>query len=613
MEPEPPKAGGSEDSAPTDVICKHLDEKSRSLFIQFLQTLEAEDKQGKGKLEKAVVLENLGTLKELNVSPENTKLATDVSYTLGKNDSLNYRLFVSKLSELVFQDLESSNIARAKTELRSMRNTILASTEGNSSSEMITAATLRTILSSDPIKLDQPLVDSVLRHCNLQQDTDAIYLLYFLRIFCPLLDQSLFAKINAKLVEKYQSLSTAFSSLSKQKGKITLNQLKTLLFDLDLGLKDSEISELISLADSDGSGGIELDEFNVIFGLSEKQAKQRQENFDKLTRSMTQSMRSANQKVNEKFAAYLKENQESVQQALRAKDEEQTGRLKVQDFRDVVLELPGRPVQAFEVDKIIAFANENDKEQINYDLLVHWFLSSLSQATSVAEAQNEIVASLKLRYSTLMDAFSAFDQEANNGKTKRRLTVMQLSRSLNSIRLCLSGTILAKLIKMADSDGDGWVNYADFLNLLGEEGSTMRSAVNEPSSPSKAEIKDMRLREESGELKTVEWSDALEQEIRMVLKGKFDTMNNAFRTFDKDNDGKVSREEMREGLSKLNLGLNKAQINAMIKRADADGSGEIDYNEFRHIFEVGKVADAKRDEARKEAEKKEEKEKGSRS
>ena len=420
MEPEPAQAGGSEDSAPIDVICKYLDEKSRSLFIQFLQTLEAEDKQGKGKLEKAVVLENLSTLKELNVTPENTKLATDVSYTLGKNDSLNYRLFVSKLSELVFQDLESSNIARAKTELRSMRNTILASTEGNSSSEMITAATLRTILSSDPIKLDQPLVDSVLRHCNLQQDTDAIYLLYFLRIFCPLLDQSLFAKINAKLVEKYQSLSTAFSSLSKQKGKITLNQLKTLLFDLDLGLKDSEISELISLADSDGSGGIELDEFNVIFGLSEKQAKQRQENFDKLTKSMTQSMSNANQKVNEKFAAYLKENQESVQQALRAKDEEKTGRLKVQDFKDVVLELPGRPVQAFEVDKIIAFvssyllhvlplrfplapapaplscyqflklsnkANENDKEQINYDLLVHWFLSSLSQATSVAEAQ----------------------------------------------------------------------------------------------------------------------------------------------------------------------------------------------------------------------------------
>ena len=79
-----------------------------------------------------------------------------------------------------------------------------------------------------------------------------------------------------------------------------------------------------------------------------------------------------------------------------------------------------------------------------------------------------------------------------------------------------------------------FIGVADFMNLLGEEGSTMRSAINEPSSPSsltnqqgltgsdglraEAEIKDMRLREESGELKTVEWSDALEQEIRMVLR-----------------------------------------------------------------------------------------------
>eukprot|EP00960_Hanusia_phi_P076805 768612-Hanusia_phi.AAC.6 len=438
------EAAGSSEVPTSDIICKNLDEHRRSLFVQFLQTLETEDKQGKAKLEKTKVLEKLGLLKELNISSEITKLATDVSYTL-ENEILNYRLFVSKLSELVFNDLESANIAKAKTELSSMRNAILASVSGNSSNEMITAAALKSILSSEPINLEQSLVDSVLRHCNLQQDNDAIYLLYFLRMFCPMLDQSLFTNINAKLIEKYQSLPTAFSSLSKQKGKISLTQLRGLLIDLDLGLKESELAELISLADSDGSGGIELDEFNVIFGAGDKQARQRQENFDKMTKSMTQSMRNSSQKVHEKFATYLKANQEKVLEALRAKDEDKTGLLKVQDFKDVIGELPERPVQAFEIAKIIAFyltlpnkANQQDKEHVNYEALIEWFLSSVSKATTLAEAQvwlkllirndddkfcvqNEIASSIKLRHPSLLEAFSALDLEANNGQTKGRL------------------------------------------------------------------------------------------------------------------------------------------------------------------------------------------------
>lgn len=45
-----------------------------------------------------------------------------------------------------------------------------------------------------------------------------------------------------------------------------------------------------------------------------------------------------------------------------------------------------------------------------------------------------------------------------------------------------------------------------------------------------------------------------------MFKGKFDSLVVAFRTFDKDKDGKVSREEMKQGLVNLKLPLSLAQV-----------------------------------------------------
>ena len=43
-------------------------------------------------------------------------------------------------------------------------------------------------------------------------------------------------------------------------------------------------------------------------------------------------------------------------------------------------------------------------------------------------------------------------------------------------------------------------------------------------------------------------SDEMEEEIREVIKGKYETMNNAFRNFDKTKKGSMTREEMLDGL-----------------------------------------------------------------
>ena len=57
-----------------------------------------------------------------------------------------------------------------------------------------------------------------------------------------------------------------------------------------------------------------------------------------------------------------------------------------------------------------------------------------------------------------------------------------------------------------------------------------------------------------------------------------------FRAFDTDGDGKVSKEEFR--LCMLNFGerFSEEEIEEMIKQADADDDGSIDFNEFVNMI-----------------------------
>jgi hypothetical protein len=58
------------------------------------------------------------------------------------------------------------------------------------------------------------------------------------------------------------------------------------------------------------------------------------------------------------------------------------------------------------------------------------------------------------------------------------------------------------------------------------------------------------------------------------------SLQQAFRVFDKDSSGVVQGEEFREALHRLDLGLSDAQLSHLLAFFDADGTGDVDHNEF---------------------------------
>ncbi|KAL5988720.1 hypothetical protein ACLOJK_026821 [Asimina triloba] len=95
------------------------------------------------------------------------------------------------------------------------------------------------------------------------------------------------------------------------------------------------------------------------------------------------------------------------------------------------------------------------------------------------------------------------------------------------------------MIRVVDSNGNGTVEFEEFLYLMGRE-----------------------LKE----------SDAMEE------------LREAFKVFDKDQNGYISANELR--LVMINLGeeLTDEEVNQMIREADVDGDGQVNYDEFVRIM-----------------------------
>lgn len=57
-------------------------------------------------------------------------------------------------------------------------------------------------------------------------------------------------------------------------------------------------------------------------------------------------------------------------------------------------------------------------------------------------------------------------------------------------------------------------------------------------------------------------------------------MREAFQIFDSDGNGKITSEELRLIMENLGEKLTDEEIDDMVKEADIDGDGEINYEEF---------------------------------
>jgi len=107
-----------------------------------------------------------------------------------------------------------------------------------------------------------------------------------------------------------------------------------------------------------------------------------------------------------------------------------------------------------------------------------------------------------------------------------------------------------------------------------------------PSSP--ADLHDIMEQIDSDGSGLVDYTEFLAATLNQRTYMQEDICWNAFRVFDINGDGKISREEIAKVLHEGNLEKSTLQgVGLMMKDFDTNGDGVIDFEEFMHMMRGG--------------------------
>ncbi|CAN1253236.1 unnamed protein product [Linum perenne] len=144
-----------------------------------------------------------------------------------------------------------------------------------------------------------------------------------------------------------------------------------------------------------------------------------------------------------------------------------------------------------------------------------------------------------------------------------------------------------------DKDGDGHFSDPSLFHLIPvfvftgcittkELGTVMRSLGQNPT---EAELQDMINEVDADGNGTIDFPEFLNLMARkMKDTDSEEELKEAFRVFDKDQNGFISAAELRHVMTNLGEKLTDEEVDEMIREADVDGDGQINYEEFVKVM-----------------------------
>ncbi|KAI0748708.1 hypothetical protein C8Q80DRAFT_1121064 [Daedaleopsis nitida] len=130
------------------------------------------------------------------------------------------------------------------------------------------------------------------------------------------------------------------------------------------------------------------------------------------------------------------------------------------------------------------------------------------------------------------EAFSLFDKDGDGTITTKELGTVMRSLGQNPTEAQLQA-----MINEVDGDGDGTIDFPEFMTMMAPKTPVTPATDNEE-------------------------------------------FTEAFKLFDEDRNGYISAADLRHAMGSLGEKLSDSEVDEMIREADVDGDGQINYEEF---------------------------------
>ncbi|KAA8544924.1 hypothetical protein F0562_019681 [Nyssa sinensis] len=124
---------------------------------------------------------------------------------------------------------------------------------------------------------------------------------------------------------------------------------------------------------------------------------------------------------------------------------------------------------------------------------------------------------------------------------------------------------------LLDKDGDGCITIEELATAIRSLGQI----------PTEEELQNMINEVDVNGNGTIEFGEFLSLMARKMKESEAEEeLKEAFRVFDKDQDGYISANELRSVMVNLGERLSDEEVEQMIREADLDGDGQVNYEEF---------------------------------
>ncbi|XP_058988196.1 calcium-binding protein E63-1 isoform X3 [Musca domestica] len=191
---------------------------------------------------------------------------------------------------------------------------------------------------------------------------------------------------------------------------------------------------------------------------------------------------------------------------------------------------------------------------------MEWFFIAPKKMLGTALLGKRTPKSVKKKPFTdveLSDLRTAFDLLDRN--RDGRVTANELQFMLKNLGINVRDEIINDLIREASHSGNGLINEAEFLQWVGRI---------------------QALRDEQHQQQQQEENASKPDELDDVTQD----LIAAFRVFDRDGNGFITRDELQTAMEMIGEPLTETQLTQLLAIADLDQDGRIDYEEFTKLL-----------------------------